>query len=106
VGEGGVEGAGGLRAARREPVSIFTGPSWATELEGRLRHRGLDGEDAIRNRLINAAKEIAQADSFQYVIVNDDLERASLELESVVRAKRLTPARQSRILERLRKDFR
>ncbi len=81
-------------------------PSSAAELERRLKARGLDSEDAIRKRLINAAKEIEQAEEFQYVIVNDDLDRAGLELESVVRASRLSPARQGRVLERLRKDFR
>jgi guanylate kinase len=101
-----VQGARDIRAAYPEAISIFIVPSSAAELERRLRHRGLDGEDAIRKRLINAAKEVAQAESFQYVIVNDDLDRATLELESVVRASRLTPARQEKILERLRKDFR
>jgi guanylate kinase len=101
-----VQGARDIREAYPEAISIFIVPSSAAELERRLTRRGLDGEDAIRKRLINAAKEVAQAASFQYVIVNDDLERASLELESVVRASRLTPARQSRVLERLRKDFR
>lgn len=100
-----VQGARDIRAAYPEAISIFIVPSTAAELERRLRTRGLDGEDAIRKRLINAAKEVAQADAFQYVIVNDDIERASLELESVVRASRLTPDRQARILERLRKDF-
>jgi guanylate kinase len=101
-----VQGARDIRDAYREAISIFIVPSSASELERRLRRRGLDGEDAIRKRLINAAKEVSQADSFQYVIVNDDLDRASLELESIVRASRLTPARQERFLERLRKDFR
>jgi guanylate kinase len=101
-----VQGARDVRQAHAESVSIFLVPSSAEQLEKRLRSRGLDGEDAIRKRLINAAKEVAQAENFQYVIVNDDLERASLELESVVRASRLTPARQAKILERLRKDFR
>ena len=101
-----VQGARDIRAAYPEAISIFIVPSSAGELERRLRPRGLDGEDAIRKRLINAAKEIAQAEEFQYVIVNDDLDRATLELESVVRASRLTPARQARVLERLRKDFR
>jgi guanylate kinase len=101
-----VQGARDVRQAHPESVSIFLVPSSSEQLEKRLRARGLDGEDAIRKRLINAAKEVAQAESFQYVIVNDDLERASLELESVVRASRLTPARQAKILERLRKDFR
>ena len=101
-----VQGARDVRAAHPESVSIFIVPSSAAELERRLRARGLDGEDAIRKRLINAAKEIEQAEAFQYVIVNEDLERAGLELESVVRATRLSPARQAKVLERLRKDFR
>jgi guanylate kinase len=101
-----VQGARDIRQAIPEAFSIFIVPSSVEELERRLRKRGLDGEDAIRKRLINAAKEIAQAEDFQYVIVNDDLDRAGLELESVVRAARLTPARQARVLERLRKDFR
>jgi len=101
-----VQGARDIRAAYPEAISIFIVPSSAGVLADRLRKRGLDAEDAIRKRLINAAKEIAQAEEFQYLIVNDDLEKASLELESVVRASRLTPARQGKILERLRKDFR
>jgi len=101
-----VQGARDVRAAHPEAISIFIVPSAAAELERRLRARGLDGEDAIRKRLINAAKEVGQAEAFQYLIVNDDLERAGLELESVVRACRLTPARQAQVLERLRKDFR
>jgi len=101
-----VQGARDVRAAYPEAILIFIVPSLVEVLEERLRRRGLDAEDAIQKRLINAAKEIEQAKEFQYLIVNDDLETASLELESVVRASRLTPARQGKILERLRKDFR
>jgi guanylate kinase len=101
-----VQGARDIRAAYPDAISVFIVPSSARELEERLRKRGLDSEDAIKKRLINAAKEIAQAASFQYVIVNDALDRASLELESVVRATRLSPARQEGVIERLRKDFR
>jgi guanylate kinase len=101
-----VQGARDIRAAYPQAISIFIVPSSKEELERRLRQRGLDGEDAIRKRLINAAKEIDQAESFQYVIVNEDLENSGLELESVVRASRLAPSRQARVLERLRKDFR
>ena len=100
-----VQGARDVVAAVPDAVSIFIIPASPDELERRLRKRGLDGEDAIRKRLINAAKEVAQAETFQYVIVNEDLERAGLELESVVRAVRLSPARQARALEHLRKDF-
>lgn len=101
-----VQGARDIRRVRPEAVTIFIVPSSPAELEKRLKSRGLDGEEAIRKRLINAAKEIQEASEFQYVIVNDDLDRATLELQSVVRARRLTPARQAVRLERIRKEFR
>lgn len=100
-----VQGARDIRRAAPDAVSIFIVPASPAELERRLRTRGLDSEEAIRKRLINAAREVQQAEEFQYVIVNDDLERASLELESLVRARRLTPARQAARLERIRKEF-
>lgn len=101
-----VQGARDIRRVYPEAVTIFIVPSSPAELEKRLKSRGLDGEEAIRKRLINAAKEIQEASDFQYVIVNDDLDRATLELQSVVRARRLTPARQAVRLERIRKEFR
>ncbi|MGH9316652.1 MAG: guanylate kinase [Thermoanaerobaculia bacterium] len=101
-----VQGARDIRSVLPEAVAIFIVPSSPEELERRLRSRGLDGEEAIRKRLINAAREVQQAHEFHYVIVNDDLDRATLELESIVRARRLTSARQAARLARVRKDFR
>jgi len=101
-----VQGARDVRRVYPEAVTIFIVPASSVELERRLRSRGLDGEEAIQKRLINAAKEIQQAEDFQYVIVNDDLDRATLELESIVRARRLTPARQAARLQRIRAEFR
>ena len=101
-----VKGARDIRAAYPDAVTVFIVPASVQELEKRLRARGLDSEESIRKRLINAAREIEEAPSFQYVIVNDDLERATLELESIVRARRLTAARQAGRLERVRREFR
>lgn len=101
-----VQGARDVLRGYPEAVTVFIVPSSPAELERRLRSRGLDGEEAIQKRLINASREIQQAEAFQYVIVNDDLDRATLELESVVRARRLTPARQGMRLQRIRSEFR
>lgn len=100
-----VQGARDIREVYPDSVAIFIVPASPEELERRLRTRGLDGEDVIRRRLVNAGREVMQAQEFQYVIVNDDLEKATLELESVVRAHRLTPDRQAARLERIRRDF-
>ena len=101
-----VQGARDVRKVYSDAVMIFIVPDSQPELQRRLRLRGLDEEEAIKKRLINAAKEIQEASEYQYVIVNDDLDRATLELQSIVRARRLTPARQAERLERIRRDFR
>ncbi len=100
-----VQGARDIRAGYPDAVTVFIVPSSLGELEKRLRSRRLDSEESIRKRLINAAREIDEASSFQYVIVNDDLQRATLELESIVRARRLTAARQAGRIERIRREF-
>jgi guanylate kinase len=101
-----VKGAKDIRSAYADTVAVFIVPSSLAELEKRLRNRGLDSDESIRKRLINAAREIEEAPSFQYVIVNDDRDRATLELESIVRARRLTAARQADRIARLRREFR
>jgi guanylate kinase len=101
-----VQGARDVRRVYPDAIMIFIAPSSQPELQRRLRLRGLDGEEIIRKRLINAAREIREALDYQYLIVNDDLDRATLELQSIVRARRLTPARQAARLERIRKEFR
>ncbi len=101
-----VKGARDIRTAYPDAVTVFIVPASLLELEKRLRTRGLDSEESVRKRLINAAREIEEAASFQYVIVNDNLEKATVELESIVRARRTTAARQARRLERIRREFR
>ena len=101
-----VKGARDLRKVYPDAIMIFIVPSSQDELERRLKLRGLDDAEVIGKRLIGAAKEIHEASEYQYVIVNDDLDRATLELQSVVRARRLTPARQAERLERIRREFR
>jgi guanylate kinase len=101
-----VQGARDIRKAYPKAISIFIVLPNLAELERRLRLRGLDQEDEIRRRLRAARVEIRKAKQFQYVIVNDDLERATLELQSVVRATRVTYARQKTCLDRVFREFR
>lgn len=101
-----VQGARDIRKAYPKAVSIFIVLPTPEELERRLRLRGLDREEDIRRRLRRARVEIREAKRFQYVIVNDDLERATLELQSLVRATRVTYTRQRPRLERIFREFR
>jgi guanylate kinase len=80
-----VQGATQVRAAKPDSVQIFIAPPDPAVLRERLRGRGTDSAEAIDRRLKTAEQELAQQDDFNHRIVNDDLDRAADELESIVR---------------------
>jgi guanylate kinase len=80
-----VQGAQQVRAARPDSVQIFIAPPDASVLRERLRGRGTDSAAAIDRRLKTAEQELAAQDDFDHRIVNDDLAKATDELESIVR---------------------
>lgn len=88
----------GARQVRRifpEAIGIFIMPPSMAELERRLRARAKDTTAAIRRRLAAAAEEMSHWAEFDYAIINNDFEDARRDLAAVVRAVRLTSARQS-----------
>jgi guanylate kinase len=81
-----VQGARQVRAAMRESVQVFIAPPDPASLRHRLESRGTDTLEAIDARLEVAEQEMAARGEFAHTVVNDDLERASAELEEIVRA--------------------
>jgi guanylate kinase len=65
---------------------VFIAPPTPADLRRRLEERGTDDSEAIERRLATAEEELAAEGEFQYVVVNDDVERATAELEGIVRA--------------------
>jgi guanylate kinase len=63
-------------------------PSWE-ELRSRLERRGEDAPDIIDLRMQNAAIEMAQAQEFDFVIINEVFERALFDLKTIIHAQRL-----------------
>ncbi len=82
-----VQGAAQIRA-QTAAVSIFIAPPSMAALEQRLRQRGTETEATIRLRLANAVEEMAAADQYDYLIVNDRLPEAVGVLSSIVIAER------------------
>lgn len=72
---------------------IFIVPPSMTELENRLRGRSTDSAEQISQRLETAAKEISFCHKYNYLIVNDKLDKAVSEMESLIRAMRLNTKR-------------
>ena len=78
------QGAKAVEAARPETVSIFIGAPSFAELERRLRERATESAGEIGERLDVARRQMEEAKDFDYVVTNDDVERAVGELERVV----------------------
>jgi len=78
------QGARQVRRALPECRCIFILPPSRDELERRLRGRGTDAEDVIQRRLRDAATDMTHWSEFDYVVVNDDFERALGDLHAIV----------------------
>jgi guanylate kinase len=77
-----------------ETVAIFILPPSIEALEKRLRGRAQDSTDVIAKRIAAARGEISHVGEFDYVIINEEFNRAAQELVSIIRAERLRLPRQ------------
>ena len=88
------QGALQVRRLMRQVVSIFILPPSLEVLESRLKGRAQDSAETIERRLAAAREEISHVAEYDYVIINDEFNRAALDLRSIIRAERLKLARQ------------
>ena len=90
------QGAIQIRKTFANAVMIFIlPPSWE-ELRSRLERHGEDSASVIELRLQNAAEEMARANEFDFVIINELFERALFDLKAIVHAQRLRYSAQRR----------
>lgn len=74
---------------RSDVVAVFILPPSMQELRSRLERRAEDSQEVIERRLNNAREEIAQWESYDYVLINDDLQRTFKDLRSILDCERL-----------------
>jgi guanylate kinase len=74
-------------------VTVFILPPSMRELQARLERRAEDNEKVIASRLANATSEIGHWTEYDYIVVNDDLERALRGVRAILAAERLRRAR-------------
>jgi guanylate kinase len=82
-----------VETMREDVVTVFILPPSMRDLKSRLERRAEDSPEVIARRLDNAREEIARWSDYDYVIVNDDLDRSFEDLLAIVRAERLKRAR-------------
>jgi guanylate kinase len=82
-----VQGAASIRQRYPDAVEIFIKPPSIEELERRLRQRGTEDEQDLLRRLKTAGQEIAASEEFDHIVVNEEIEAATKEVELIIQAR-------------------
>ena len=88
--------------ARDDLVRVFILPPSRAELERRLSTRAEDAPEVVAARMAEADNEISRWSEYDYVIINDDVEKAERELKAIVAAERLNRQRQTGLVDFVR----
>ena len=100
-----VQGAESIRGLLADAVTVFILPPSFELLRNRLTARGTDSPADLERRLRGAPAEVEQYKNFQYVILNDDINRASAQLAAVIYAERARRERQELTSREALADF-
>ncbi|HIE44526.1 MAG TPA: guanylate kinase [Candidatus Omnitrophica bacterium] len=93
-----VQGGRQIKADCQDSVLIFLLPPSMEELERRLKRRKTETEEKIRNRLKVASWEVEQGENYDYLVVNDKLDKACNEILCIIRAERAKIDRRKELL--------
>lgn len=96
-----VSGSLALMESYPDAVTIFLLPPSMTELRCRLEKRATESPEVIERRLLEASVEIPKVDLFNYVVINDDLDRAADRIIAIIEAEKHKYSRQIGIEERI-----
>jgi guanylate kinase len=98
---------GALQVKQKLPgaVAIFVLPPSRAELERRIRARGQDSEDEIWRRLERARQEMLNYSSYDFAVINDDLRRATDDVQAIARGSRCRTARNEQRIREILKSF-
>jgi len=100
-----VQGAASVRQLLMDSVSIFILPPSYEVLRQRLIARNTDSQEELKVRLRNAPEELKQYSAFDYVIINDEIERAAGQLASIIYAERARCMRQEALVREVIEKF-
>lgn len=98
---------GALQVKQKLPgaIAVFVMPPSRDDLEIRIRARGQDSEDEIKRRLERARQEMLSYSSYDFAVVNDDLERAGREVQAIALGSRCRVARTEDHIREILKSF-
>lgn len=100
-----IQGALAVKEKFPDTLLLFVTPPSAAELEHRLRGRGTETEEVIKNRLKRAVEEAEYMDRYDYILVNDDLETCVKEMHELIQAQRHKTSQNQEFIAEMKEDL-
>ncbi|HEY8389607.1 MAG TPA: guanylate kinase [Clostridia bacterium] len=96
-----IQGARLIKQAYDDCVRIFIAPPSIEELHNRLNNRGTETEEVKALRLSETKKELMEAKYYDYIVINNDIEKASKAVIDIINAEKLKTIRNEDIINKL-----
>lgn len=102
-----IEIQGALKIKEKFPTALllFVMPPDAGELRRRLEKRGTESKEIIEQRLLRAVTEAEEIEKYDYILINDEMEKCVKELHGLIRAAHNTPDRNEEFINNMRKEL-
>jgi guanylate kinase len=101
-----IQGAMNIKKMYPDAVLVFLMPPTAEELEKRLTGRGTEDADTIRARLSRACEEAEGIEKYDYLVINDEIEKCAARIEAIADAERLKTGRQRDVIKSMQSGLR
>ncbi len=100
-----IQGALKIKNQFPEALLLFVTPPSIAELKRRLIGRGTENEEVIRKRLLRAVEEVQGIEAYDYLVINDDLERCVEEIHGIVNTARNAPFRNKEFIVQIKEEL-
>jgi guanylate kinase len=94
-----IEGAANIKKQYPDSILVFLLPPSFDELMRRIQNRGTESEDIIEKRMAKAKKEVLSAKEYDYLVINDDVEKSKTQIIDIIKSEKLKMSRNINVLE-------
>ncbi len=101
-----IQGAMQIKKKYPDTLLVFVTPPSAAELKRRLEGRGTETAEVIAKRMKRASEESEGIDGYDYIVINDDVDKCTRQLHEIIKAAHFTPAHQADFIKGIKEDLR
>lgn len=100
-----IQGAMQIKKKFPDTLLVFVMPPGAQELKKRLEGRGTETPEVIKKRMRRAAAESEGIEKYDYIVINDDIDKCKEQLHEIIQAAHFTPSHQAEFIAEVRKEL-